>query len=256
MTMQLIVLGSGTSAPHPQRTSSSYWLETNDGSLLLDISPSSLHRMAQESCDWANLDAVWISHFHLDHFGGLSPFLFGMKHADETQNRIKPLKIFGPTRLKEVFESMNASNNYRLTQQRFEVIFYEVNANEYFNILPNITAQTYKTIHTDESLAIKIKSADSSLVFTSDTGFDEGLINFSQNVDLLLIECSFLYHKPTPKHLNLPEAIQIVKQSNVRRSLLTHLYPEWDSIDIESVFENVNLSSVCVVASDGLRLKI
>ncbi len=94
--MQLVILGSGSSVPHPTRSSSGYWLDTSGGSILLDCAASAIHRMAQEGCDWANLDAIWISHFHLDHCGGLAPFLFGTKYAPTTQSRTKPMKIYGP----------------------------------------------------------------------------------------------------------------------------------------------------------------
>lgn len=79
--MKLVVLGSGSSVPHPDRASSVFWLETAAGSLLLDCSCDAAHRMAEENLDWANLDAIWISHLHLDHCGGLAALLFGLKHA-------------------------------------------------------------------------------------------------------------------------------------------------------------------------------
>ncbi len=46
--MLLVVLGSGTSVPHPQRASAAFWLETDGGSMLLDCSADAMHRMAQE----------------------------------------------------------------------------------------------------------------------------------------------------------------------------------------------------------------
>ena len=73
--MRLTVLGSGTSVPHPRRASSSHWLETSGGTIMLDCSAPAVHRAAEEGCDWAALDAVWISHFHLDHVGGLARLL-------------------------------------------------------------------------------------------------------------------------------------------------------------------------------------
>ena len=115
--MRLTILGSGTSVPHSKRSSSAYWLETEGGSLLLDCSPSAIHRVAEEGLDWPNLDAVWISHFHLDHFGGLAPFLFGTKYAAETQSRTKPLRILGPEGLEALFRKIDAANDYRLTEQ-------------------------------------------------------------------------------------------------------------------------------------------
>ena len=96
--MILTVLGSGTSVPHPRRSSSAYWLETSSGTVLLDCSPSAIQRMAELGLDWAGLDAIWISHFHLDHFGGLAPYLFGIKHAAETRGRalLARLKLDAP----------------------------------------------------------------------------------------------------------------------------------------------------------------
>lgn len=75
--MKLVVLGSGTSVPHAGRAAAGYWLETESGRALLDISADAPHRMAREELDWVKLDAIWLSHFHLDHIGGLAPFLFG-----------------------------------------------------------------------------------------------------------------------------------------------------------------------------------
>jgi len=94
--VKLIVLGSGTSVPHPRRCSPAYWLATDEGTVLLDIGGDAPHRMAQEELDWPNLDAIWISHFHLDHLGGLAPYLFGARWAPQMNDRRKPLGIFGP----------------------------------------------------------------------------------------------------------------------------------------------------------------
>ena len=101
--MKLVVLGSGTSVPHAARSSSAHWLETEAGTIMLDIGASSIHRMAQEKLDWVNLDAVWVSHFHLDHLGGLFPFLFGTKHAPDTQARPSSLEL-RPARVRKTLE--------------------------------------------------------------------------------------------------------------------------------------------------------
>src|SRR5215210_4168500 len=108
----LVVLGSGTSVPHPQRASTAHWLECGGGSLLLDCSAAAVHRMAQEGLDWVNLDAIWVSHFHLDHVGGLAPFLFGTKHAPQTQVRRKPLTVYGPHGLDKLFRAFDWANDY------------------------------------------------------------------------------------------------------------------------------------------------
>src|SRR5215217_2116981 len=105
--MKFVVLGSGSAVPHATRSSSAYWLETASGTILMDCAPSAIHRMAQENLDWTNLDAVWISHFHLDHIGGLAPFLFGTRNAPQMKRRTKPLRIFGARGLEKLINSFN-----------------------------------------------------------------------------------------------------------------------------------------------------
>ena len=58
--MKFIVIGSGTSVPHAERSSSGFWVETEKGSMMMDFSASAIHRIAQEKLDWVNLDAIWI----------------------------------------------------------------------------------------------------------------------------------------------------------------------------------------------------
>src|ERR1043165_5180458 len=132
--MKLTVLGSGTALPHPRRSSSAHWLDCEGGSLLLDISGPAIHRMAEEGCDWANLDAVWVSHFHLDHVGGLAPFLFGTKYAPQTQARTKPFTVYGPRGTRRLLQRFDEAGGYQLFVQPFPVEVREVSPRTEFEI--------------------------------------------------------------------------------------------------------------------------
>src|ERR1700704_423552 len=180
--MKLVVLGSGTSVPHPQRAAAAFWLETAAGHVLLDCGADSAHRMAQEKVDWPNLDVIWISHLHLDHCGGLASLLFGMKWAPQTEGRQKPLKIFGCHGTENLLRAIDDSNHYGLFKQRFPIELQESSAgNSDFEIMPGLRAQTFSTPHTRESLALRLTDKDGvSVVYTSDTGYSEGLAAFAR----------------------------------------------------------------------------
>ncbi|HET6892313.1 MAG TPA: MBL fold metallo-hydrolase [Pyrinomonadaceae bacterium] len=253
--MKLVILGSGTSVPHPQRASAANWLETERGSVLLDVSADSGHRMAEEHLDWPNLDVIWVSHFHLDHMGGLTPFLFSTKWAPQTRKRTKPLRIFGPTGLRKLFDAINDSNNYSLNEQPFPVELIEVNAGKTFPILPDVSATTFSTPHTNESQAIRITDRNGvSMVYTSDTGYSDKLAEFAQGVDVLLMESSFWKSSPVEIHLALEDALRVARLAEPETLILNHLYPEWDGVDLVTEAAALWQGKV-IAAEDGLRIE-
>lgn len=254
--MEFTVLGSGTAVPHAARSSAGFWLETGGGkSILLDCSATAIYRAARENLDWANLDAIWISHFHLDHCAGLAPFLFGTKNADETKNRKKTLKIFGAKGLNDLINAFDEANDYNLLKQPFPVEIIEVESLEKFEILPRVEAVAADTPHTEESLAIRVKDENGkTLVYTSDTGFTKSLANLADGADLFVLECSFFKDKPVETHLDLSEAMYLVRYAKPKRAILTHFYPEWDAVNFQKEIAKFAPSCEIIEARDGLKL--
>jgi ribonuclease BN (tRNA processing enzyme) len=254
--MRLTVLGSGTSVPHARRASTAHWLETAGGSILLDASAPVVHRMAQERLDWVGLDAIWISHFHLDHVGGLAPLLFGTKHAPQMRERRKPLRVFGPEGLEKLFDTFDEAYDYNLRKQPFPLEFHEVSPRAPFEILRGARAEAFSTPHTAESLALRVEDeSGATLVYTSDTGYTEALGTFADRADLFLMECSFPFDKPVETHLELKDATRLADISGARRVMLAHLYPEWDELDLETEARKLWIGET-IEARDGLKIEI
>jgi ribonuclease BN (tRNA processing enzyme) len=257
--MKLVVLGSGTSVPHPKRASAAFWLETAGGSILLDCGADAPHRMAQENLDWMNLDAIWISHMHLDHCAGLAPFLFEIKWAPGIDRRTKPLKIFSCEGITKLLKAIDESHNYKLFEPSFPLEFHEFSPTEtplQVEMFDGIRSQIISTPHRRESLALRLTDSNgTTLVYSSDTGYSESLADFAHDADLLILESSFYRNKPTAKHLELADSIRIAKIAGPRKLLLTHLYPEWDEIDLEAEARKLWPGDT-VAAYDGLRLEV
>lgn len=257
--MQLIVLGSGTSVFHPRRAAAGFWLQTNAGSILLDCSADAPHRMAEENLDWINLDAIWISHLHLDHCGGLAPFLFGIKWAKGIGQRQKPLRIFGCQGIEKLLKAIDESHHYKLFEQPFPIEIQEIETGEQgtqIDLLPGLRIETVSTPHRAESLAIRLTDSDgSTVVYTSDTGYSDDVGQFARDADLLILECSFYRDKPTPKHLELVDAMRVAQLAAPGKLMLTHLYPEWDAIDLETEAKKL-WPGKTIAARDGLKLEV
>jgi ribonuclease BN (tRNA processing enzyme) len=152
-------------------------------------------------------------------------------------------------------QAINDSNHYPLFDQPFPIEIVEVAASDEFEILPAVIAHTLKTPHTDESLALRLKDENAkSFVYTSDTGFSENLASFANEVDLLLMECSFRRNKPVQKHLELADAMKLAEMCRPRKVVLTHLYPEWDGFDLATEARRL-WTGETIAAFDGLRLE-
>lgn len=76
--MRLTVIGCSPAWPNPGGSQSGYLVESG-GRLLLDCGPGVLARLRSE--DLVGVDAIAITHFHLDHCGDLIPWAWFLKHA-------------------------------------------------------------------------------------------------------------------------------------------------------------------------------
>jgi len=76
--MKLTVVGCSPAWPNPGGAQSGYLLE-GPGRLLLDCGPGVLARLRSTDSKngWPHVDAIAITHFHLDHWGDLVPWVWG-----------------------------------------------------------------------------------------------------------------------------------------------------------------------------------
>ena len=93
--MRLHVIGCGDAFGSGGRAQACFLLESGSYRLLLDCGPSGPTELKRRGIAPASLDAVLISHFHGDHFGGL-PFLF--LEGRYLEPRARPLQRRWPAR--------------------------------------------------------------------------------------------------------------------------------------------------------------
>jgi ribonuclease BN (tRNA processing enzyme) len=153
-------------------------------------------------------------------------------------------------------KATDESNDYGLFKQPFPLEIREFDAGQKFAPFAGIQCDTFKTPHTRESLAIRLTNSENkTVVYSADTGVSDALATFARGTDLFILECSFYQAKPVETHLNLVEAMRIAQMAEPRKLLLTHLYPEWDEVDLEVKAREL-WSGETLAASDGMRIEV
>ena len=99
MDLSLFFAGTAGSVPTPRRGLPAILLRAGGERILLDCGEGTQHQLLR-SIGLPELDAIFITHLHLDHWLGLP----GMIKTFDMRDRDRPLDVFGPPGLKQLFQ--------------------------------------------------------------------------------------------------------------------------------------------------------
>ena len=211
--MKLTALGVWGGYPTRDAGTTSYLLQSEEGfNLLLDAGSRAVTELEHELSP-NDLDAIILSHYHEDHIADLG----ALRQYRQLQT-VKPemLPIYGHQENEYEFSKLSLENVS-------EGIAYDV---ENGTSVGPFEIQFLKTVHPVICYAMRIveRATGQVLVYTGDTGYFAGLVDFSKDADILLADVYFFKDKAKmPNHLSSVEAGEIAAQANVKKLILTHL---------------------------------
>jgi len=100
--MQVTLLGTGGPRPDPTRQGPATLVEAAGLNLLFDAGRGVATQLVRAGVNVADLDAIFITHHHFDHIGGLGDLLMAMWNNGRTE----PLRIFGPPGTMDIVHSL------------------------------------------------------------------------------------------------------------------------------------------------------
>jgi len=239
---RVVFLGTGDAYSAYGRLNAAYLIEGSEGSLLLDCGPTFLAALNREKLSTDPIDAVFITHLHGDHFGGL-PFLF--LHLCYIEPRSRPLTLIGPpgieSRVMRLYRTMYADSAEE--PRPYAVHFVESHPGEQLlysgmQIIPfNVPHQ-----QNPPSYGVELKAGGRKIVFTGDSGWTEDLATHTQGADLFICECSF-FETRLPTHLDYIRIAENLARFGAKRTILTHLGVEvlerQEEIEIETGYDGL-----------------
>jgi ribonuclease Z len=101
MDLSAIFLGTGGSVPSARRSTASVMLVRGGRRMMFDCGEGT-QRQLQRSVGLAQVDEIFLTHFHADHILGLP----GMLKTYDLTAREEPLTIYGPRGLQDLFKTL------------------------------------------------------------------------------------------------------------------------------------------------------
>lgn len=100
--LDVVFLGTSGSAPTAQRATSATLVRRGGDRLLVDCGEGTQRQLLRSDVGLADLEDVFLTHFHADHYLGLP----GMLKTFALRGREVPLRLYGPTGLRDLLASL------------------------------------------------------------------------------------------------------------------------------------------------------
>jgi ribonuclease BN (tRNA processing enzyme) len=234
--VNLTILGCRAGMPADGQASSGYLVTDATTTLLLDCGPGIATALSAVGSATA-LDAIVITHTHLDHCYDLLPvgktlLAKALRYPaagepPQTDVRVPKVPLYVPAgstqlfqRLAELFPVTTAPALDRAFELAFDV-------REYHDgdtcRVGDVDVHLALLAHAAPNCGVRITSADGTLVYTGDTGRTPALATLAIDADLLLAECSLPESDPGPHgHLCAEDAADAATDAGVGQLVLTH----------------------------------
>jgi ribonuclease BN (tRNA processing enzyme) len=223
--MKLTIVGSGDAFGSGGRLQTCFHVAAPSGEFLIDCGATSLIGMQRLGLDPDRVSAIFVSHLHGDHFGGL---VWWLLHAHYVTERTAPLTVTGPVgiaaRFRTAAEALFPGST--AIKRRFDMTFIEYEGGVPLKVGP-VTVTPFEVRHPSGAppYALRLECDGRVIGFSGDTEWVENLLPAAAGADLFIAEC-FSFDIPAGYHMSLRIIEKNLDRLDARRVMLTHRGPE------------------------------
>jgi ribonuclease Z len=188
------------------------------GQILLDCGFTAAHAFWRYSPDPMGLDAIWVSHFHGDHFFGI-PLLL-LRFWEE--KRALPLTLIGQAGLESrIRAAMELAYPRFLEKIQYGLRFREVVPGEEMRLF-GLRWSFAETGHSSPCLAVRLDHDQSGLFYSGDGAPTAATLSLAEGCDLIVHEAFGLDHS-APGHGTVQGCIEMAETCRAKDLALVHV---------------------------------
>jgi ribonuclease BN (tRNA processing enzyme) len=230
--LQVTVLGKSPSWQDAAGACSGYLIRHDGFTLLLDCGNGVFAKL-RSVVDYAEVDAVVITHLHADHFFDIVPYSFALSYGLRTD--APSPQLHAPPGSSDRFAVIGGSlGDPTLIGSAFDL--HEYNPAAPLTLGP-LRLRFCEVPHYVTTHAVRISTPGSGdFTFGADCRPNEVLPEFAANSELMFVEATLLEPETfgTRGHLTPREAGEHGRAANARRLVLTHFSDELDREWVQS----------------------
>lgn len=220
--MHLQFVGCGDAFGSGGRFNTCFHVLGEQANFLIDCGASSLIALKRLGIDREAIDAILVTHFHADHFGGV-PFL--MLDAQFSRRR-RPLVIAGPPGIEARYlQAMEtAFEHSSKVPPRFDLTLVTLKP-ERQNEIGNLRVTPFPVVHGQSGgpfFAYRVEAEGRVIAYSADTEWTDSLIDAGRDADLFIAE-AYYNDKQVRNHLDLKTLEANLPEIKPRKLVLTHL---------------------------------
>lgn len=243
--MRLQFVGCGDAFGSGGRFNTCFHVTGDRTNFLIDCGASSLVAMKLLNIDRNAIDLILLTHFHLDHFGGVPFFILD---SQLVAKRNRPLTIAGPPGLIDWYNRLLAATFPGERRLPFELDLREVKIG-----MPSefgaLQATPFHVQHDDKAgpcLAYRMELEGKILSYSGDTEWTDTLIEVARGADLFVCEC-YMFEKVVRAHLSLSTLRDKLPAVGAKRVILTHMSDDMLSRGSEIGFETATDGKIVMI---------
>jgi ribonuclease BN (tRNA processing enzyme) len=215
--VRLDVIGSSPAWPNAGGACSGYLVE---GRVLLDCGPGVLAKL-RERDPWPAVEAIAITHLHLDHWGDLVPWVWGCLFGPGA-GLPRPALRLPPGATETLRPILARLGSEDMLERAFDVDEYP--EHEPFELAGHRLTALSVPHYDIPAYGFRIQG-DRTLAYSGDAGPADALADLARDADLFVCEATLdegAADGPPRGHLSVTEAQAAFLASGARRLLLTH----------------------------------